>query len=237
MADKSLELVLDALGRAVADPEGLPLYGSKSTPGLFSANSPSRIAAQLCKDEGYLQVVGTQTRGKVVQEVCAITEKGLTYLIHQLSPKQVLEQLVRALEAREGQLGTLVAAAQKTQATFDALKAVIQSVLDQVGKTAVSAATTSVNGSDTWKGAALTFLSHWEASHPAEDCPLSDLFNHARTHAPGLSTGHFHDGLRQMHAQARIYLHPWSGPLYDFPEPECALLIGHEIAYYASLRK
>jgi hypothetical protein len=42
--------------------------------------------------------------------------------------------------------------------------------------------------------------------------------------------------LRSLHDRERIYLHPWTGPLYALPEPAFALLIGHEVAYYASLR-
>jgi len=30
---------------------------------------------------------------------------------------------------------------------------------------------------------------------------------------------------------------PWTGPLYDLPEPHFALLVGHEVAYYASSRR
>ncbi len=39
-----------------------------------------------------------------------------------------------------------------------------------------------------------------------------------------------------MHQAGRIYVHPWTGPLHELPEPAYALLVGHEIAYYASLR-
>ena len=45
------------------------------------------------------------------------------------------------------------------------------------------------------------------------------------------------DGLRKLHQQEQIYLHPWTGPLYDLPEPALALLVGHEVAYYASRRE
>jgi hypothetical protein len=31
-------------------------------------------------------------------------------------------------------------------------------------------------------------------------------------------------------------LHPWAGPIYEIPEPELAMLVGHAIAYYVSLR-
>jgi hypothetical protein len=51
-----------------------------------------------------------------------------------------------------------------------------------------------------------------------------------------VTIGQFHDGLRRLHDGATIYLHPWTGPLYELPEPRFALLVGHEIAYYASSR-
>lgn len=68
-----------------------------------------------------------------------------------------------------------------------------------------------------------------------QDCPLPELY---RKLEPGarLSIGHFHDCLRRLHEENQIYLHPWTGPLYALPEPAYALLVGHEIAYYASVR-
>ena len=48
--------------------------------------------------------------------------------------------------------------------------------------------------------------------------------------------GQFHDQLRLLHEQELIYLHPWTGPLSEIPEPATALLVGHGIAYYASVR-
>ena len=54
---------------------------------------------------------------------------------------------------------------------------------------------------------------------------------------PGVTIGEFQDALRRLHDLGKIYLHPWTGPLYDIPEPSYALLVGHEIAYYASIRK
>src|SRR5260370_507805 len=68
------------------------------------------------------------------------------------------------------------------------------------------------------------------------DCPLPELFRRLNDSHRDLSIGVFHDGLRQLHEQHRVYLHPWTGPLYELPEPPFALLIGHEIAYYASAR-
>ena len=76
MADKSTQLVLEGLSRAVTDPNGAPLHGNKAAAGLFATNAAGKLAAQRCKDEGYLHVVGAETRGKTTLEICAITDKG-----------------------------------------------------------------------------------------------------------------------------------------------------------------
>ena len=246
LADKSTQLVLDALGRAAVDPAGVPLHGNKKTPGLFAASAAAKQAAQRCKDEGYLGVIRTETKGKTVSEVCALTEKGLAYLLAQVSPKQVLEDFVRALETRQSQVGELVSTARQWQANFDAFKATVEKVLQQINKPsqagpgplgAYHAGTHQSNGSDTWLPALLGHLREWQGSGAMEDCPLPELYRQARQTAPDLTIGHFHDGLRSLHDREQIYLHPWTGPLYEIPEPSHALLVGHEIAYYASPRR
>lgn len=235
MADRSPALVLEALGRAAADPAGLPLLASKSAPGLFAATSAGKQAAQRSKDEGYLRIVRTETRGKASHEVCALTEKGLAYLLHEASPRQVLEDLVRALQTRQAQTGELLVAARQMQLGLDGLKLTVERVLRQLARPASSPAS-DANGSETGPAAVLSFLAHWQASGASEDCPLPELFSQVRQAVPQLSIGQFHDALRRLHEQERIYLHPWTGPLYDLPEPACALLVGHEVAYYVSLR-
>ena len=79
-------------------------------------------------------------------------------------------------------------------------------------------------------------LAEWHSTAGAsEDCPLPQLFRRLETNGP-LSIGQYHECLRQLHADQLIYLHPWTGPLYALPEPAFALLVGHEIGFYASLR-
>jgi hypothetical protein len=237
LADKSTQLVLDALTRAVADPAGTLLHGSKAAPGLFTRTAPAKQAAQRCKDEGYLHVLRTETKGKTAQEVCAITEKGLAYLLSQTSPKQVLEDFVRALEARRSQVADLVATARQWLAAFEALKATVEKVLTHVQSARPEVPSPSaVNGSETWTGAVLSHLARWQESGATEDFPLPELYRQAQQASPSLTIGHYHDGLRRLHDQGQIYLHPWTGPLYEIPEPPYALLVGHEIAYYASRR-
>ena len=79
-------------------------------------------------------------------------------------------------------------------------------------------------------------LAAWQRRQPIGDCPLPELWRGARATSPGLTIGQFHDALRQLSDERVLSLHPWTGPLYEMPEPETALLAGHEIAYYASGR-
>jgi hypothetical protein len=228
LADKATQLLLDALSRAAAEPAGLPLFGSKASPGLFVATSAARFAAQRCTDEGLLRVLRKEARGKTQQDICAITDKGLQYLLAQVSPRQVLEDLVRAVEARQAQLGELVHAARQAQASLDALKEVVRRVLAQQPPAAPQA--------EDWLPAALACLERWRAGGASEDCPLPEMYRELCSGRPALTVGQFHDGLRRLHEQGQIYLHPWTGPLCDLPQPALALLVGHVIAYYASLR-
>lgn len=236
MADKTTPIVLEALSHAAAEPAGLPLYSAKSGTGLFSANSAGKSAAQHCKDQGLLRVLRTEPKGKTTHEICAITEKGLAYLLSQASPRAVLEDLVRAVEARQAQVGEWIALAQQARTSFDGLKTVVERALAHAQKPSENAHPFG-NGSDAWLSGTMAYLTQWHASGASEDCPLPELYRQARKLAPHLSIGGFHDGLRRLHDQELIYLHPWTGPLYDIPEPPYALLIGHEIAYYASRRQ
>ncbi len=250
MADKTLQLALEGLARAVAEPAGRPLHGNKNQPGLFATTGVARQAAQHCKDAGYLQVLRTETKGKTTAELCAITEKGIAYLVEQVSPKSVLEQFVRAVEARGQQVGELLNAVHKCRQTFDALQTQVAKVLAHVQPSATPGYAASVitsNGTravelpaatavSSWKAEAVSHLAQWRDHRPNEDCPLPELYRQIIRSAAHLSVGQFHDGLRQLHDEGRIYLHPWTGPLYEVPEPAYAMLIGHAVSYYASLK-
>jgi hypothetical protein len=237
VTDKATPLVLEALGRAVAEPAGIPLHGSKSTPGLFAASAAAKQAAQRCKDDGYLRVVRTETKGKTSTEICILTEKGLAFLLSQVSPKQVLEEFVRSLESRRAEVGQLLDASRQMHAGLDALRSTAEKVLQQVNRPVPPVAPHTANGAETWPSAILTHLKRWQESNAPDDCALPELYRQAKLVQSSLTIGQFHDGLRRLHEQQQVYLHPWTGPLYDLPDPPYALLVGHEIAYYASLRQ
>jgi len=272
VADKSHHLVVSALSRAVADPGGLPLLGGKAAPALFPATAAGKLAAQRCQDEGYLQVVAASDAARRGRgEAWTISDKGLGYLLDQVSPRQVLEDFVRALEARQAQAAELLDTARRMHQTLDALKARVEQVLPRVphfslperdgdprplaalfaaflknGNSHIAPGLPGVSGEDPRQAggymdrvdaALLGHLERWQGSGASEDCPLPELYRRTAADVPGLTLGVFHDAVRRLHDAEKLYVHPWPGPLYDLPEPSFALLVGHLVAYYASIRR
>jgi hypothetical protein len=222
------------LTRALAAPAGSPLHGGKSEPALFANTVAARRAGQQCKTAGWLETVRSEVKGKPAVEICTITEKGIAHLLGQVNPKPVLEEFVRAVETCGKQIAEALATAQRGQSALEAIEGRLIGVLSRIQEPTPPVALPSVNGSDPWNSAALAFLAEWSKTRPNDDCPLPELYRHAQHSVPHLTIGQFHDGLRQLHDNGTIYLHPWTGPLSEIPEPAIALLVGHMIAYYAS---
>lgn len=237
MADKSTHLMVNALSRAAAAPDGLPLFAAKASPGLFPHTAAARVAARRCKDDGFLQVL--EASDNSAREQCRLTDKGRSWLMHHVSPRQVLEDFVRVLEDRRHQADDLVNQAQQMIASLNGLKTAVEQLRPLVNRSALNGEhhreKNSAPCSPRLAESVFASLKEWHAASPG-DCPLPELFRRVQESHRDLSIGVFHDGLRELHEQHRVYLHPWTGPLYDLPEPPFALLIGHEIAYYASHR-
>jgi len=237
LADSSHPLIVDALRRAAADPAGLPLHGGRARSGLFPGSLAAKKAAGLCKDRQFLHVLRTEQHGKGPVEICTITEQGLAYLVTQTSPQEVLGHLVRALDEGTREIDTLLAAAEQTRHRLEQLRAAIARVEQSIGAPGGNG-TPHCNGAPrpaepAWIPAMLAALAQWRAAHPTADCPLPELYRMANATGP-VSVGTFHDGLRQLRAEGRLELHPWTAPLHEMPEPLLALLVGHSVVYYAS---
>ncbi len=265
MADKPKELILAALSRAATEPNGLPLHGGKALPGLFPTTPLGKQTAQRCVHDGYLRTRTAVSDGAIKvkpgAEAFVITDKGLSFLLEQAKPRPVLEDLVRVLEARQAQTTELLHLAGRMRTDLLNLKTAAERVLQQVPRTEALTATlqTTANGDRlpcvveqrdhagprtaasaeqvaALHRAILSHLERWQSSGATDDYPLAELFRHLQAGTPGLTIGRFHDALRDLHDADRLYLHPWTGPLYDLPEPAFALLVGHLVASYASAR-
>ncbi len=250
MADKPTQLLLDALAAAAADPAGLPLFKAKGEPGLFPATAAGKPVAQKALADGLLALVPA-TGLRPGRETAGITPRGLDALAAHASPKQVLEDFVRAVERREADVRSLATETGRLADAFAGLKATLAAILPRVtadrpgvnGRHPQESAgmpatvTAPPRGGVDLVGPILARLSDWAASAAAgQDCPLPDLFRSLSTLADPPTIGTFHDCLRALADAHRVYLHPWTGPLYTLPEPEYALLSGHNVAYYASGR-
>lgn len=276
MADKLTQQVLDALTRVAAEPNGLPLYAGKTDPGLFPNVAGAKPAAQKCLADDLVRVVGTDAQGRSPRDRYALTEKGWEYLLAAVNPKQVLEDFVRVLEARQGEVSELLKTARRMADGLQGLRDAVSRVLPSV-----TAARLPAPPDRTARGEAAVYGDHAGAGAPSApapaspglspallrggggeglllepppapdlapavlayladhtgptDCALPELYR-ALALTDALTIGAFHDCLRALHADGAVSLPQWTGPLYALPEPQYALLIGHGIAYYASLR-
>lgn len=232
LADKSNQLILDALSRAASEPFGAPLFATKKQRGLFPGNASSRPAADRCQELGLLLQTAPQTNG--TPPAFTISAKGLDFLLTEISPRRVLEELTHSLQEKDAQIHELAQAAERWSQTLAPLRDMVERLKEDLNKKGDPQSIAIVNSA--WLAEGLASLAGWQDQHAARDCPLPDHYRLVQAGFPGLTIGGYHDGLRRLHEQQKIYLHPWTGPLYDLPEPAYALLIGHEIAYYVSRR-
>jgi len=222
LTDKLAPLIVNALRKAAVDRAGLLLYAGRTDPGLFPASTLGKQAADRACAANWLQRVDGH------DDRWTITPAGAERLREETSPRQILEDCVRALESRQDQISELQSTLDGMSEQMQGLKSTIEQLLPGI----------AAGGSEATRPDAgvMTALNRWQAD-AVEDCPLPELFQQVELLRPGITTGEFHDALRRLHDAERVYLHPWTGPLYDMPEPRFALLIGHEIAYYASGRR
>ena len=122
MADKITQQITEALTKAAAHPDGLPLYSAKSDSGLFPNTSASKPAAQKCLADGLVHSIGIDSRGKTPRQLFALTDPGWEFLLAQVNPKQVLEDFVRVLEARQGEVGELLDTARRMADSLQGLR-------------------------------------------------------------------------------------------------------------------
>ena len=228
MADKLTPLVVAALTRAAAAPAGSPLTGPKAA-GLFPNTAAAKPAMTQAVADGLLAAVGGDGPA-----LYAATPAGLDYLAAAGSPKEVLDDFVRVLEGREAEVANLVAACTRLADELRGMRGLVQRLAPPAnGKPR----TPPPLRADELAAATLARLADWRATAAAgQDCPLPDLYRSLGCLEPAPTVGQFHDCLRSLLGDGKLYLHPWTGPLYAVPEPAVALLAGHNVCYYASSR-
>lgn len=227
---KHHSLLIAGLAQAYAAGES-PLLSTKALPGLFPSTVPGKTAAQSALESGWIEKVRSEAKGKATITWGTITEQGMAYLLEQTDPKPLLEQVQQRVKREEARL-------QELQASIRASFEWLQSVNEKVERLEAAIAQRQVVQTrvtvPAWEDRLTDYLATRQSARPAEDCPLPELYREAKAMAPDLSVGTFHDGLRRLHAERKIALQPWTGPLHELPEPSLALLQGHSLAFYAS---
>jgi hypothetical protein len=227
-------LVLAALKKALSSPEPLSLIASGRNPGLFPRTRLGQQAAELCQQRGWLECVASRPAGKTVTALYTLTEAGLQWLLHKTDPATALEALQQRIVQGQQQWQTWGEMLERCREELDQLRQWVAGVIEEL-KTSARQGWAAGNPA-ILKATAWPFLRRWQETHPQEDCPLPELFRQLRQQHPQLNVGQFQEALRQWYGQGQIVLHPWAGPIYEIPEPELAMLVGHAIAYYVSLR-
>jgi hypothetical protein len=245
MADKITEVLLEALRRAIAEPAEQRLFRSGKFPGLFTGRtSVYTEAASRALREGLLEVVRSESKGKVTTDWVRPSPRGVLYVHEHESPLRALQDLRDLLcVSREGipvwlaemrhDLQALVAKVSGEAERWSHRLEVLSQRADEALRRA-DAGTERTNGAAVpWALDALTYLDRRQTGGAAAHCPLPELFAALRLQHDELSMTAFHDGLRRLADHRALQLYAFQGPSNELPQPEYALLDGATLLYYA----
>ena len=223
MADQQI-IILHALSFALESAGVCSLFNKKGVQGLFPLSASGKLAAKYCFEMRLLKVVEQST--KPFTEMVKITRLGIRAVLEGIKIDRLLENAATIIESPTEK--SVINPANDDMAFYQSLEKVAGSIALKLG------APLSEEFSSPAKQIFI-LLKEWSDSGRAGDCQLYYLYQHLSPLCPGITPGAFHDALRNLRQKKLIELHPWTGPLYEIPKPELALMAGHEIACYASL--
>ena len=223
MADQQI-IILHALSFALESAGVCSLFNKKGVQGLFPLSASGKLAAKYCFEMRLLKVVEQST--KPFTEMVKITRLGIRAVLEGIKIDRLLENASAIIECPAEK--SVINAANDDMAFYQSLEKVAGSIALKLG------APLSEDFSSPAKYIFI-LLKEWSDSGRAGDCQLYYLYQQLSPLCPGITPGAFHDALRNLRQKKLIELHPWTGPLYEIPKPELALMAGHEIACYASL--
>jgi hypothetical protein len=247
---KHRDAITAALARALAAPGGLPLVAGRHA-GLFAATASGKQAAAAALEQGLLQPVHSEVKGRTATPICVLSERGLEFLKAQAADPAVLRQVLVAVEACGRELSRLGQAVTELGQTFAQMHSLLASLTqtenavssphgDRNGQAHLqrdSHTGTSVQpGAVPWEQAVAAELERWQQERGGTDCPLPVLWHRAQQVDATVTLGKFHDLIRRWQQSHWVHVHPWTGPLHELPDPGIALLVGHAVIYYVSRR-
>lgn len=210
------DLMLAGLRRLLAEP-GAKLFGGGRSRGVFPQRTvAAERAAALLRDNGYLEVDEAGA--------CRMTPLGLRWLSENDEVKTLLEDVLRSAETQRERLESIAEACLKEATRLAQQRMAVSTLLARMGSAQADA--------DDFDDMVLQELDRFRRGGALADCSVADLFRGLGERGLDATIGRFHDSLRRLREAGRVRLAPWTGPLYELPEPALALLIGHEVLYY-----
>jgi len=223
VADQQI-IILHALSFALESAGVCSLFNKKGVQGLFPLSGSGKLAAKYCFEMRFLKVVEQST--KPFTEMVKITRLGIRAVLEGIKIDRLLENASAIIESPAEKI--VINPTNDDMVFYQSLEKVAGSIALKLG------APLSEDFSSPAKYIFI-LLKEWSDSGRAGDCQLYYLYQQLSPLCPGITPGAFHDALRNLRQKKLIELHPWTGPLYEIPKPELALMAGHEIACYASL--
>jgi len=245
---KSEQILTEALRQGAAAQGEQRLYRSGKTPGLFSARTgPHAEAAAQAVQQGLIEIVRTETKGKTAVEWIRVTAKGIQFVLDHDSPVRAMQELQELLKINADGFPAWVESLRRqvddVSARFVAevqdLKQRLEQLIDRVqqalkrtdkfGPPLVEGGA----GSIPWSHDVVDYLERRREGGIGERCPLPELFAHVRERDNALTIQDFHLGVRRLHDRGAVRLWPYEGDDGP-PEPEYALLDGAMVYWYAA---
>lgn len=243
-----LDLLLDALKTALADPREHRLFQSGKLPGLFrSRYGPPAEAALFAIKEGLFETVRTETKGRLIVEWVRATPKGIGFVHDHDSPKAVLSDLKQLIGDTRGGIPVWMADVRteiaRLTTQFEERTREMTAKLDELGRR-VDAALRRIDTAPKltdpvarlipWGEPALEYLDRRSAAGAGGPCSLAELFHALRPSAPALTVPQYHDGLRRLHDTRAVRLCGNSAYPGLRADPEFAMLVGAELCSFVS---
>ncbi len=246
--DKITATLLEALKRAMREPEEQRLFKSGRLPGIFSGRTGiNGEAAERAIREGLLEVVRSEPKGKNNQDWVKPTPQGVQFVYQNDSPVATLQELKGLLKnAHQGLPVLLDEINNSVQNLASALKDKVErmayqlEVLTERVNQALEKAEASlpklapeITESVPWALQALEYLDHRQEVGQSTPCSLGEMFLAIKEANPDFTVTDYHSGLRRLADREVLKLHPPEG-VNQISEPEYALLDGVVTYYFVS---
>lgn len=243
-----LDVLLEALKTALADPREHRLFQSGKLPGLFrSRYGPPADAALFAIKEGLLESVRTEAKGRLIVEWVRATPRGVGFVHDHDSPKAVLGELKQLIGDTRGGIPVWMADVRSEIARlttqFEERTREMTARLEELARR-VDAAMRRIDTAPKladpvarlvpWGESALEYLDRRSAAGARGPCSLAELFQAVRQAAPTLTVPEFHDGLRRLHDTRAVRLSGNPTLTGSRGDPEYAMLVGSELCSFVS---